>query len=185
MGFIKAAKTQRIKEERKENDAPSRLVIEYYWSQKGVNWLSGSTRRACRENMLNWNSDWPHGCVDAAIIIAFAWCFSPHFQHLLWHSLWLRGGAGDSFPVMQMVFVARIHPPPCPLPRLSIWEQFPSHQCKQQLRRRGWSPRTDGFESREWAAVLLTTLAGQDGICYKERGRGEETKERERVMIRT
>ena len=61
-------------------DTPYWLLIEFYWSQKGVNWLSRSRQKACRENMLNSSSDWPHGSADAAVIIASTWCFSARFN---------------------------------------------------------------------------------------------------------
>lgn len=63
-----------------KKDAPYWLLIEYYWSQKGVNWLSRSRQNACRENMQNSKCDRPHGSEDAAFIIAFSWCFSPRFN---------------------------------------------------------------------------------------------------------
>ena len=59
-------------ERESEKDPTYWLLIENYWSQKGVNWLSRSRQKACKENMLNSNSDWPHGSVDAAFVIASA-----------------------------------------------------------------------------------------------------------------
>lgn len=57
--------------------------------------------------MLNSNADWPHGSVDAAFIIAFSSCFSPHFN--ICHDMQCDREE-NSFPVMLMMFVARCSP---------------------------------------------------------------------------
>lgn len=93
-----------------EKYAPYWLLIEYYWSQKGVNWLSRSGQNVCRENTLNSNSDWPHGSVDAAFIIAFAWCFSPRFNICRDMQCDSEEKEENSFLVIQMMFVARCSP---------------------------------------------------------------------------
>ena len=153
-----------------EKDTPYWLLIKYYWSQKGVNWLSRSRQNTCRENMLNSNSDWPHGSVDAAFIIAFAWCFCPFFNICCDMQC---AGEQNIFLVMQMMFVARRFPA-----ETNIWEWFLPHQHKQPIRCCWQSPRTDGCKSRECAAAVLTTFTGQGGICHRGRKR-ERERERE------
>lgn len=165
-----------------EKDTNYCLLIESCWSQKGVNWLSRSRQNACRENMLNSNSDWPHGSVDAAFIIAFSSCFSPHFN--ICHDMQCDGEE-NSFLVMLMMFVARCSPT-----ETNIWEWFLPHQHKQPIRCCWQRASTDGSKSRKCVAAVLTTFTGQGGICHREtdrkteREREREEERREKTMIR-
>lgn len=138
------------------------LLIGHSWSQKGVNWLSRSRQNACRENMLNSNSDWPHGSADAAFIIAFAWCFL----------------VVSTFAVTCNVMERKIASWWC---KWCLWLSSPPlrltsengffHINKNSQSAVPGMVNTDGSKSRERAAAVLTTFTGQGGICHGERER--------------
>lgn len=108
--------------------------------------------------MLNSDSDWPHGFVDAAFIIAFSSCFSPHFNICCDMQC---DGEENSFPVMLMMFVARRSP-------TETRENGSFHIDTSSQSSAADRPRTHGSEARKCVAVVLTTLTGQGGICHRE-----------------
>lgn len=120
--------------------------------------------------MLNLNSDWPHGSVDAALIIAFAWGFSPHFNICCNMQC---DEEENSFLVMRMMLVTARSPTVS-----NMREWFLPHQHNQPTHCCWQSPRADGSKSRECATAVLTTLAGQGGICHRERNRVGKRRER-------
>lgn len=129
--------------------------------------------------MLNKNSDWPHGSVDAAFIIAFAWCFS-FFSPILTFAVTCnvkhkKKKRKKASWWCKWCLWALLSPT-----ETNIWKWFLPHQDKQPIHCYWQSPRTDGSKSRERAAAVLTTFAGQGGVCQREREEEGEEGQRER-----
>lgn len=73
-----------------EKDTNYCLLIESYWSQKGVNWLSRSRQCARRKHakFKFWLATWVCGCCFRNCL---QFMFFSSFQHLPWHAMWWRG----------------------------------------------------------------------------------------------